>query len=147
MEAIDLDTEFNFGRILAMKRLHDSYHALSERLEEMSQPILSDWNTIPELYELFKRVFANRPQNNQVYQRQKFLFTILYLFCPDVLVEEKMPRGLRPILARIFHLKSGTPISDNCSGLLILYKTYIDFPRDVEIFYNAVMDYIPHDDL
>lgn len=145
METIDLDTEFNIGKILALQTLHNSYQTLSERLEEMSQPILTDWNIIPELYELFKSVFANRPQNNQVYLRQKFLFTTLYLFCPNVLVGEKMPRGFRPILARIFNLKSGTPISDNCSGLLILYKSYIDFSRDVGIFYNAVMDYIRHD--
>lgn len=139
---IYLDTEFNIGKILALQTLRNSYQTLSEQLEEMSQPILTNWNIIPELYEVFKKVFSSRPQNNQVYFRQKFLFVILYLFCPDVLVGEKMPRGFRPILAKIFHLKSGTPISDNCSSLMVLYKSYIDFSRDVDIFFRAAMDYV-----
>ncbi len=140
---IDLDTElFCFGKILALQRLQESYRATRDRLKEISQPILTDWDIIPELYEVFMRVFSHRPQSHPVYLRQKFLFVILYLFCPESLAGEKMPRGLRPKLAKIFRLKSATPISDNCSSLIFLYQNYIDFSRDVGIFYKAVMEHI-----
>lgn len=134
-----MNTVFNIGKILALKQLKDEIKEIRSTMEELAEPILTDWNMLPELYQVFQDLFSQRQIKQPIYHRQKFLFVILFLFCPSVLVGERMPVGFRKMLAALLGLNAGTTISDNCAGLIILYNSYIDFRKDTNLFYDKVM--------
>ncbi len=131
--------ELSIGKIAALKQLKDEIKEVCSTMEELSDPTLTDWNLLPKLYQEFQEMFSHRHIDQSIYHRQKFLFVILYLFCPSALAGERMPMGFRKKLASLLGLNASTTISDNCSGLTILYNSYLDFRKDTNLFYGKVM--------
>ena len=77
-----------FSSIAELKSIREQKSRLSERENELSSPILTDFSLIPELYTWFKELLAGMacpPNPESVTQRKKFLFIVLFLFAPSVL--------------------------------------------------------------
>ncbi len=134
--------ELNIGKVIALKRLRDKMLEISDKIMELGEPMLDDLDLLPDMYEAYKRVFARRGRPDdalQVRNRKKFLMVVLYLYSPKALIGDKMLRiGLRKKLSELFGLTTSTPISDNCAGLIIQYKAYADFRRDVNLIFKEV---------
>lgn len=136
------EAKIDFIKVMTLKDLRDKSTELAHTMEELSKPILDDLNLLPIIYEVFCNCMEKRfdaPAANSVYQRKKFLLVVMYLYSPRTLAGGKMRLGLRDELSRLLGLNAKTPISDNCSDVVTLYKTYRDFRRDVDLIYDAVV--------
>lgn len=136
------ETKIDFEKMLTLKDLRDKSIELSHTMEELSRPILDDLSLLPIIFDVFCNWLEKKPTPpvaNSVYQRKKFLLVIMYLYSPRTLAGGKMRLGLRDELSRILGLNAKTPISDNCSDVMTLYKTYRDFRKDVDLIYDAVI--------
>lgn len=132
-----------FSSIVELKSIREQKSMLSEREQELSSPILTDFSLIPEIYSWFREILSetNCPPNiDSVFQRKKFLFIIMFLFAPSVLAGGKMPFGLRDELSKTLEVYSKSTISDNCANVVFLYQNYSDFRRDIEYLYNQILE-------
>lgn len=134
-----MERTISIGRINAIKRVKAEIESVRESMNELGAPILTDWALLPDLYKLFRESFSNRHVYSGVDHRRKFIFVALYLYCPASLVGERMPMGFRKALADTLGLNATTTISDNSAGLMVMYRSYPDFRRDVDLFYEKVM--------
>ena len=132
----------NIGRIAAIKRIIDEIKEIRSSMAELSEPILTDWALLPAFYQLFQDLFSKRHITQPIYHRQKFLFVALLLYCPVTLAGGRMPQGFRKALASTLGLNATTTISDNCSGLMVLYRSYPDFRRDADLYYEKAIGFI-----
>lgn len=78
-------------------------------------------------------------QCRNVYNRQKFLLVAMALFCPQALVGSKMCPGLRPRIARMFDIRSETPVSRNTASAVMFYSRYSDFKNDCDIILSRAV--------
>lgn len=134
-----MEMTISIGRINAIKRVKAEIESVQESMNELGAPILSDWALLPVLFKLFRETFSKRHIYSDVDHRRKFIFVVLYLYCPASLVGERMPMGFRKALADTLGLNAATTISDNSAGLMVMYRSYPDFRRDVDLFYEKVM--------
>lgn len=134
-----MERTISIGRINALKRVKAEIESVRESMNELGAPIITDWALLPDLYKLFYETFSNRHVHYGVYHRRKFIFVALYLYCPASLVGERMPMGFRKALADTLELNATTTISDNSAGLMVMYRNYPDFRRDVDLFYEKAM--------
>jgi hypothetical protein len=79
-----------------------------------------------------------------VYERKKFFFIVLFLYAPGVLIGDKMPSGLRNKLAHVLKLHSRSNVSGNCTGLLFLYERYKDFRDETDEIYRVIVERLKH---
>lgn len=137
------NTTINIGKITALKKLRKKADELADVMKELGEPILNDLTLLPKIYEVYKGVFQHRgcPEDSAlVRNRKKFLMVILYLYSPKALAGDRMRIGLRKKVSELFGLTTSTPISDNCSGLILQYNAYADFRKDVDVIYREVVE-------
>jgi hypothetical protein len=95
-----------FSSIVELKSIREQKSRLSEREQELSSPILTDFSLIPEIYDWFKDLLAGMdcpPNPESVTQRKKFLFIVLFLFAPSVLAGCRTVFGQKfPVCSRMF---------------------------------------------
>lgn len=132
-----------FSSIMELKAIREQKSRLSEREQELSSPILADYSLIPEIYVWFKEILAERPcppNPENVTQRKKFLFIVLFLFAPSVLAGGRIPNGIRAEISHVFPDVSPCVISNNIADVSFIYQNYKDFRLDVECLYNKILD-------
>ena len=132
-----------FSSIVELKSIREQKSRLSEREQELSSPILTDFTLIPEIYEWFREILSDAdcpPNPESVTQRKKFIFIILYLFSPSSLAGGKMTAGLREEMSRVLGVQSKSTISDNCADVVFLYQNYGDFSGDIEYLYTEIVN-------
>lgn len=137
------NAKINIGKVTALRTLREKVAELSDVMKELGEPILEDLTLLPEIYEAYKRVFSRRGRPDEamsVRNRKKFLMVVLYLYSPKALAGDRMRMGLRKKVSELFGLTTSTPISDNCSGLIVQYRAYADFRRDVDIIFQEVLE-------
>ncbi len=140
------DTKINMGKVAALKSIRDKVLELTQFIEELGEPILTDLTLLPQIYAAYCRVFERRglPEDAKlVRNRKKFLVVVLYLYSPKALAGDRMRVGLRKAVSELFGLNTSTAISDNCAGLMVQYNVYSDFRRDVDIIFNEVLSSLP----
>ena len=97
-----------FSSIVELKSIREQKSRLSEREQELSSPILTDFTLIPEIYEWFREILFETdcpPNPESVTQRKKFLFIVLFLFAPVCLPADgyRTVSGQRfPVCSRMF---------------------------------------------
>lgn len=132
-----------FSSIMELKAIREQKSRLSEREQELSSPILADYSLIPEIYVWFKEILAERPcppNPENVTQRKKFLFIVLFLFAPSVLAGGRIPNGIRAEISHVFPDVSPCVISNNIADVSFIYQNYKDFRQDIEFIYNQVLE-------
>lgn len=125
-----------FSSIVELKSIREQKSRLSEREQELSSPILTDFTLIPEIYEWFREILSN-PES--VTQRKKFLFIVLFLFAPSVLAGGRLPNGIRAEISGVFPDVSPCVISNNIADVSFIYQQYKDFRQDIEYLYNQIL--------
>ena len=131
-----------FSSIVELKSIREQKSRLSERENELSSPILTDFSLIPELYTWFKELLAGMacpPNPESVTQRKKFLFIVLFLFAPSVLAGGRLPNGIRAEIAGVFPDVSPCVISNNIADVSFIYQQYKDFRQDIEYLYTEIV--------
>lgn len=131
-----------FSEISELKTIREQKSRLSEREAELTQPMLTNLSMVEVLYEWFKEILASRncpPNIESVTQRKKFIFIVLYLYCPSALAGGKMVKGLREKLSEILGVKAPSTISNNISNVVFIYNQYKNFRRDVEWVYSGIV--------
>lgn len=137
------ETKINLGKVAALRKVQEKVCELSDVMKELGEPTLEDLTLLPEIYEAYKRVYQRRgcPTEAMVVRnRKKFLMVVLYLYSPKALAGDRMRMGLRKKVSELFGLTTSTPISDNCTGLIVQYHAYADFRRDVDLIFQEVLD-------
>lgn len=132
-----------FSSIMELKAIREQKSRLSERENELSSPILTDFGLIPEVYSWFKKILSERscpPNIENVTQRKKFLFIVLFLFAPSVLAGGRLPNGIRAEIAGVFPDVSPCVISNNIADVSFIYQQYKDFRQDIEYLYNQIVE-------
>ncbi len=131
-----------FDKILEIKKIRAQKSDLSERETELSKPILSDIDTIPEVYRWFLELIEisncpSRPESSAL--RKKFIFIVLLIYAPAVLAGGRMPLGLREKIGSVFNLKDHTFISHNIENVVFLYQNYKSFRREIDYLYTEII--------
>ena len=132
-----------FSSIVELKSIREQKSRLSEREQELSSPVLTDFNLITEVYSWFKEILSDTgcsPNIESVTQRKKFLFIILFLFAPSVLAGGRLPNGIRAEIARVFPDVSPCVISNNIADVSFIYQQYKDFRQDIEYLYSQIVE-------
>lgn len=132
-----------FSSIMELKAIREQKSRLSERENELSSPILTDFGLIPEVYSWFKEILSERscpPNIESVTQRKKFLFIILFLFAPSVLAGGRLPNGIRAEISHVFPDVSPCVISNNIADVAFIYQQYKDFRQEIEYLYSRIVE-------
>lgn len=132
-----------FSSIVELKAIREQKSRLSEREQELSEPMLTDFALIPEIYSWFKEILSQSdcpPNFESVTQRKKFLFIVLFLFAPSVLAGGRLPNGIRAEIAGVFPDVSPCVISNNIADVSFIYQQYKDFRQDIEFIYNQLLE-------
>ena len=130
-----------FSSIVELKSIREQKSRLSERENELAQPMLTDLSMIPRIYEWFKDILSARdcpPRLESVTQRKKFLFIILFLYSPSTLAGGRLQNGVRAALRIVFPEVAPCVISNNISDITFIYQQYKDFRKDVEEIYEGI---------
>ena len=132
-----------FSSIVELKSIREQKSRLSERETELSSPILTDLKLIPEIYAWFKEIISTANihiNSDNVSQRKKFLFIVLFLFAPSVLAGGRLPNGIRAEISGVFPDVSPCVISNNIADVSFIYQQYKDFRQDIEYLYNQIIE-------
>lgn len=132
-----------FSSIVELKSIREQKSRLSERETELSSPILTDLKLIPEIYTWFKEILSTANihiNSDNVSQRKKFLFIVLFLFAPSVLAGGRLPNGIRAEISGVFPDVSPCVISNNIADVSFIYQQYKDFRQDIEYLYNQIIE-------
>lgn len=122
-------------RVKEMKTIRIRMREQKRRMEVLAQPPVADMSRLHDVYDVYLRVLDRRNKGgyrHDIYERKKFLMAALYLFSPASLAGGKMLVGLRSRLAEILGVRNHATISENASGVMVLYHGYRDFRRDVD---------------
>lgn len=111
-----------FSSIAEIKNIREQKSRLSEREAELVSPILTNLESIPYIYELFKNIVRtmNIPPREKIIQRKEFLFIILFLFVPSVLAGGRIPNGVRKSLEHVFPKVKPCTISNNIADVFFV---------------------------
>lgn len=132
--------EMDICKIRDAKSSIDSVKEVMRRVNEALSPFLTDINLMECVYQHFEVFITSAGQRMDANNRKKFLFIVVYLFCPAVLIGDAMPRGFRDRLKDIVHAKSATTVSNDVVNLLFLYNHYRDFRDDVNNAYAYIVE-------
>lgn len=130
-----------FSSIVELKSIREQKSRLSERENELAEPMLTDLSMIPRIYEWFKDILSARdcpPRLESVTQRKKFLFIILFLYSPSTLAGGRLQNGVRAALRKVFPDIAPCVISNNIADITFIYQNYKDFRSDVEEIYEEI---------
>lgn len=140
------NTLFDTARVADIRSLGSRLATLRRSYERATRPSMDDFALLPSLYEAYRSVFARRgcpDQALRVYHRKKFLLAVVYLYSPKTLAGAKLRVGLRSRITRLLGIKADTPVSDNCSSMLDLYRLYRDFRSDTDEVLSAMARAVP----
>lgn len=101
----------------------------------VSKAVVSDLAMVGNIYDMFC-AFENEEGELPIRQK-KFLFVVIYLYCPAVLAGNRMRRGLREKVAQILGCTSSN-ISHDYKNVVFYYTHYRNFRTDC----NRVTEYI-----
>lgn len=131
-----------FSAVSELKSIREQKSRLSEREQELSQPMLHDYSLIEEIYGWFKEILAGLalpPYVDSPTQRKKFIFIILFLYSPSALAGGKMKIGLRDKIAEVTGC-TGSLISHNCEDVTFFYQQYKSHRQDIDYLYTEILN-------
>lgn len=126
-----------------LSRIYDNMDDLEKKEEVFSEPLYTDLSKIDAMYDVFRSVYCKSKMT--VYDRKKFLFVVVLLYCPKRLAGKKMKNGLREKMAQVLDIKGKTALSDNVKDLVKIYDSDSDFKKDVSRAYKFITKNITPD--
>ncbi len=131
-----------FSAVSELKSIREQKSRLSEREQELSEPMLHDYSLLEEIYGWFKEVLSGvtlPPDVDSPTQRKKFIFIVLFLYSPSTLAGGKMKVGLRNKIAEVTGC-TGTLISHNCEDVTFFYQQYKSHRQDIDYLYTEIVN-------
>lgn len=131
-----------FSAVSELKSIREQKSRLSEREQELSEPMLHDYSLLEEIYGWFKEVLSGvtlPPDADSPTQRKKFIFIVLFLYSPSTLAGGKMKVGLRNKIAEVTGC-TGTLISHNCEDVTFFYQQYKSHRQDIDYLYTEIVN-------
>lgn len=132
----------NLQRVLNIKDYKDSIKEVIRKIREAAQPLLSDRSEMKEIYRLYKAHLEEKNLGWDTERRKHFLFIVIYIYCPNVLVGDPMPKGFRTDLKNLLNVRSQSIISNHTRDLLFLYRQYEDFRTSVDEAYDYISQHM-----
>ena len=124
----------NIENIKELRELKRQKEEIEDKENQMTTPVVTDLSLVKVIYGWFWEIMEERccpPRRGSTMQRKKFLFIIIYLYCPRYFIGAKMPSGLRGVLSKLFGYNSPSAISDLCHSIVDQYLIYREIRRDV----------------
>ncbi|MFT4222907.1 hypothetical protein [Dysgonomonas sp.] len=121
-------------RIDIINKLSELEKEINILKKQILKPTLTDLNHIPLLYEWYKEIVAgikDFSDEEKAEYKQVFLFCILMLYCPRVLMGEPLSRGIREYLANLFD-RSPSHVSNLIGDIAFYYKQYTQFKKNCD---------------
>lgn len=131
-----------FSAISELKSIREQKSRLSEREQELSEPVLHDYSIIGVVYEWFREILSGLslpPCVDSPTQRRKFIFIVLFLYSPSTLAGGKMKVGLRDKIAEVTGC-TGSLISHNCEDVTFFYQQYRSYRQDIDFLYTEIVN-------
>lgn len=131
-----------FSVVSELKSIREQKSRLSEREQELSEPVLYDYLLIEEIYEWFKEILSGLtlpPCIDSPTQRKKFIFIVLFLYSPSTLAGGKMKVGLRDKISEVTGC-TGSLISHNCEDVTFFYQQYKSHRQDIDYLYIEILN-------
>jgi hypothetical protein len=132
-----------FQKLEEISQVRKERADIEEKERALLKPTLTDLSLISVIHG-WVCVIASENRHTgtseSVYERKKFLFIVLLLYAPGVLVGDKMPSGLRGKLAEVLRIRSKSVISDNCADVPFLYNRYKDFREETEEVFRGIVE-------
>lgn len=133
-------SSMDLSKLRVAKNFEEDIKQTERKINEALKPSLEDIGLLEEVYKRFLAFVEKSKKVMDTYNRKKFLFVAVYLFCPSVLIGHTMPRGFRDRVKELIRAKSASTVSNDVSNLLFLYNHYKDFREDVDNAYAFVTD-------
>lgn len=130
-----------FSRILEIKNIRELKAGLSKREAELIQPTLTDINLVGKLYEWYKEILTTQGSEwkDNILRRKKFIFIVLYLYCPEALAGGRMKYRLREKIAEALSINRNNSISNDLNNIVFSYQVYKDYRQDVDNIYGEIV--------
>ena len=131
-----------FSLISELKAIREQKVMLMEKERALSEPLLTRFDLIGEIYEWFRELLSEltfSPHVESPTQRKKFIFIILFLYSPTTLAGSKMKVGLRDRLAEVTGC-TGSLISHNCEDVAFFYQQYKLHRQDIDFLYIEIVN-------
>lgn len=129
-----------FSRILEIKNIRELKTGLSKREAELIHPTLTDINLVGKLYEWYQEILTTGSEwRDNSLRRKKFIFIVLYLYCPEALAGGRMKYGLREKIAEVLSISRSNSISNDINNIVFSYQVYKDYRQDVDNIYGEIM--------
>ena len=129
-----------YTKIKELKTLIDKKQEITEEIQKLKTPILTDLNYIEVIYSIFLELLKRKGYSRtNVYHRNKFIFAVLYFYSPITLAGGATERGVRDKIANVLRLKSPSIISDNIGEVGFTYFYYDDFRDDVDFICSEAL--------
>jgi hypothetical protein len=130
--------------IIQMESLQKRKRQILEEEEKLMRPTLTDKSLIGNIYDMFlvymRELHPKVKDMNNTIQRSKFIFLILFLYSPKKLFGRNMKNGgLRDKIAAVTGCDR-THISHNCKNVLMYYRIYSEFHKDVDWLYGRIVE-------
>lgn len=129
----------NFFRIKELLSVHQQKEELERKEIELSIPVLTNLEYVPEIYDWFCE-FAGYEEhaNLRVDDKLQFLFIMEIFYTPISLTGCRTVGGFRRVLTWVLGYKSRTIVSNYQKCLLTNYYNYRKFREQVEARYSAI---------
>lgn len=124
-----------FEKLSKIQELNRQKEILLIEERNATQPALTDFTIIPQLYEWFQDAQVESIES-EVTKRRQFLFIVLYLYSPKSL----LPDGLRGTLVNVLNSVHKSSISNDVHYLYLFYKQYGKFRKNVDKSYAFICD-------
>lgn len=131
-----------FSIITELKSVREQKSRLSQREQELSEPLLTSLHLIPTIFRWYCELqgHSGLPERRASTRfRQKFIFILLFLYSPAALAGGKMTKGVRNVLAEVLGFRSPTAISNLCVNVMFYYHNYKDYREDVDYLFTEIL--------
>lgn len=132
--------QLDLQKILSIKNAKDFIKEAIEMVSESTRPLLANRSEMKEVYDVYQEYLRTKGIAWDTERRKHFLFVIIYIYCPNVLVGDPMPKGFRRELKELLNVRANTVISNHSRDLLFLYRQYRDFREEVDAAYNYISE-------
>lgn len=129
--------------LIRAENAHRKLVAAEREEKDLSTPIIRDYHQMGEIYNIIQDELARKTdiKPNTIEGRRVFIFIIIRLCYPAVLVGKKLKKGIRDEIAATLGCEASV-VSHDLKNLTFQYKKYKSFQRSVDEIFNNVMGYL-----
>lgn len=132
-----------FNKITELKSTLDEKTKLREKENALSKPLLKDTHHIPMIYVWFCEISGYETgisTDLSTDEKYQFLFIIMCLYSPASILGNSLVRGVRGAVAKVFHYRHGSGVSNHLPKVATRYNTYKDFSSKVDSIYLEIKE-------